>query len=572
MNIERNLFSLGLVALLALGASCSQDEAQPDTAVVGTTPLALTAIRVQTDDASAANGSLTRAPGTPDLSTAIPIGIFVKAGTTGEGYAAIHNRKAEYNTARKLWLPIISPATPDSIWLNNHEADIAVYAPYAVAQDAHQATNPGTLKLAAALRPVNGDKDLWGKRLKANNATYLTAPTVLAPTLTHLYTRLTVTLMRSATYTATATVSSLQLSGKDLCAEATYSLFADDETSAYSPTVAGSGFTATLTPALPIGTTVDAAAKIDLLLIPAALTEAIVLTATIDGVQMKVTLPAAKFASQLEAGKWYQTAINLKPGKLDIASVSVVKWDTSLAEVDGGQAEFDEEKLADYVIKNNDPVTIGTYTWAACNLRTSNAGDSNFEFEKEPWISGVYPGKKTDITADETNQCYWNWGCLKTPYDTQYLDGNVEWGSTEDETYGDPCAKIAPVNTWKVPSKAQLDDLSKTANRPGVGKTVWMNGEVFTVKSETGWVENTKNTIQGQVFVANGKAIFLPAASFRYSDGTMNAVGTDGYYWSRTPYTSRGYYLIFDSSNVYFDYIYRYFGFSVRCVQGTVAP
>ena len=36
----------------------------------------------------------------------------------------------------------------------------------------------------------------------------------------------------------------------------------------------------------------------------------------------------------------------------------------------------------------------------------------------------------------------------------------------------------------------------------------------------------------------NGNSITLPAAGYRYCDGDVDLVGTNGYYWSSTPYDS----------------------------------
>jgi hypothetical protein len=67
----------------------------------------------------------------------------------------------------------------------------------------------------------------------------------------------------------------------------------------------------------------------------------------------------------------------------------------------------------------------------------------------------------------------------------------------------------------------------------------------------------------------NGNSIFLPAAGYRNCSGSVDDVGTDGYYWSSTPNgTEDAWSLGFGSGihNVY--YSSRCYGFSVRLVQG----
>lgn len=87
---------------------------------------------------------------------------------------------------------------------------------------------------------------------------------------------------------------------------------------------------------------------------------------------------------------------------------------------------------------------------------------------------------------------------------------------------------------------------------------------------ECTWEWVSLNGIKGfEVTGPNGNKIFLPAAGLR-SDGLGAVpcdVGSYGYYWSATPYsTTNGRYLGFDSGYWYWGYGYRAFGFSVRPV------
>lgn len=66
----------------------------------------------------------------------------------------------------------------------------------------------------------------------------------------------------------------------------------------------------------------------------------------------------------------------------------------------------------------------------------------------------------------------------------------------------------------------------------------------------------------------NGNSITLPAAGERNCYGGVHDVGTDGNYWSSTPYESyNAWYLFFHSSGVSMSYCGRRFGHSVRLVQ-----
>ena len=66
----------------------------------------------------------------------------------------------------------------------------------------------------------------------------------------------------------------------------------------------------------------------------------------------------------------------------------------------------------------------------------------------------------------------------------------------------------------------------------------------------------------------SGESITLPAAGYRRCNGDVGSVGTDGYYWSSTPYGSgRVWILFFYSSKVYMSSNSRCYGQSVRLVQ-----
>ena len=66
----------------------------------------------------------------------------------------------------------------------------------------------------------------------------------------------------------------------------------------------------------------------------------------------------------------------------------------------------------------------------------------------------------------------------------------------------------------------------------------------------------------------NGNSISLPAAGWRYCDGSVDGVGSYGYYWSSTPKDSEdAWRLGFDSGRVRVGNSYRCGGRSVRLVQ-----
>ena len=70
----------------------------------------------------------------------------------------------------------------------------------------------------------------------------------------------------------------------------------------------------------------------------------------------------------------------------------------------------------------------------------------------------------------------------------------------------------------------------------------------------------------------NGNSIFLPAAGLRdYNFGSLNRVGTHGFYWTTSPYLNNsnfGRNLVLDSSDWDWYDFFRAFGFPVRAVKG----
>ena len=93
--------------------------------------------------------------------------------------------------------------------------------------------------------------------------------------------------------------------------------------------------------------------------------------------------------------------------------------------------------------------------------------------------------------------------------------------------------------------------------------------EWTALRTQCTWTWTTQNGIYGRLVTSfNGNSIFLPAAGRRF-DAHLYSAGSYGYYWSsslNTDYPSLAWRVYFNSDNVYRDYYYRYYGFSVRPV------
>ena len=201
--------------------------------------------------------------------------------------------------------------------------------------------------------------------------------------------------------------------------------------------------------------------------------------------------------------------------------------------------------------------------WATCNVGASKPEEYGDYFawgETEPY----YNGDSQNPTGWKSGKSsgYW-WSSYKyckggpttmTKYCNNSSYGFI--GFTDSKTVLDPEDDVAHVNwggDWRMPTKAEFDELRNTSNCT--------------------WTWTTENGVNGYKVVSKksgyeGNYIFLPAAGCR--DGTdLNYVGSGGIYWSSSLYTdypSYAYNLGFNSSSYRTSYYGRDDGTSVRPV------
>ncbi|WP_321480776.1 hypothetical protein [uncultured Bacteroides sp.] len=173
-------------------------------------------------------------------------------------------------------------------------------------------------------------------------------------------------------------------------------------------------------------------------------------------------------------------------------------------------------------------------TWAKGNLIKNG---STYTFQPSPELySGVWDGGD-----------YWNWCTLDPTNNTNQYSGDYSASL-------DPCQQVAPTGTWRMPTLAEFDALKATGSVYGTYNGV--NGRYFGTTSVPASGDRDNY-------------VFLPTSGYRYRGGTtMFDVGSNGYYWSSTPYDSAdAYFLPFDSSNVYTNTYKHNSGFALRCVS-----
>lgn len=151
----------------------------------------------------------------------------------------------------------------------------------------------------------------------------------------------------------------------------------------------------------------------------------------------------------------------------------------------------------------------------------------------------IATGKVTFAKAVQTPATFYTYGSGKNDWASPNNYTSKNWNDiseSDGKTFFDPCPE-----GWRLPTKAEYSNFSTTT---------------FT------WdATNSGRTYNGNWF---------PAAGYRNSDdGSMSNVGSDGSYWSASPYSEYdGYGLFFRSGGVYpAGYDDRAYGFSVRCVQ-----
>lgn len=197
--------------------------------------------------------------------------------------------------------------------------------------------------------------------------------------------------------------------------------------------------------------------------------------------------------------------------------------------------------------------------WATCNVGASKPEDYGYYFA---WGETVGYGQDTN----DGHQFKWStykwcsngsWsGMTKYTYPDNQTSGIWYSGSTfigDRKTILEKSDDAASVNwggSWRMPTKAELDELRNISNCT--------------------WTWTTLNGVNGYKVTSkrNGNSIFLPAAGCR-SNSSLGNAGSCGYFWSSSLCESGSDYaydLRFSSSNVDCYNGTRYGGRSVRAV------
>ena len=233
--------------------------------------------------------------------------------------------------------------------------------------------------------------------------------------------------------------------------------------------------------------------------------------------------------------------------------------------------------------KTTDGSGIGSFTSSLSNLAsqttyyvrayaTNEAGTSygtqkSFTTLAEETISGTENGHDYvdlglpsglkwatyNVGADSPEEYghYFAWG--ETTTKTEYTEDNsLTYDKQMNDITGNSQYDAATANwggTWRIPTKAEQEELLNNCS----------------------WTWTTRNGVNGyNVEGPNGNSIFLPAADYR-GGSSLYGAGSDGFYWSSSPYENNdylAYFLYFGSDPHYTESYFRYVGQSVRPVFG----
>lgn len=303
--------------LVAL-ASCDRNEQLPAENQLPGEKAALEVSQIGLD-----NTVENRAPSTSGVPTTAQVGFYLKG---DQGYTAVYNREGSYDSGKSAWVPATT------IFLGSNTATLAIYYPYSNAQS----TTSGKLALTSVLREISAsdhssrtDKDIWSDRFTANLLS-CSGTNTITRNLTHVYTRMLITLIKDATFIGNGEWTKVELAGAGIYKTASFDPLEATKLNAYSGHTTA-GFNCTFD-----AKTVSAASSptTDLLLVPTPnMNSDMVLTVTVSGKAMKVTIPKTKFTDvgsgnyRMLPEKQYNLTIILRPTDLEVATLNTTNWD-----------------------------------------------------------------------------------------------------------------------------------------------------------------------------------------------------------------------------------------------------
>ena len=184
--------------------------------------------------------------------------------------------------------------------------------------------------------------------------------------------------------------------------------------------------------------------------------------------------------------------------------------------------------------------------WAKCNLGAETETDYGDYFM---WGS---------ITPNTDTPCNWKNAPFNngaSDYDEEYFTTHIlEWLDDKDNLKPEfDAATQIMGGDWRMPTRDEIQELFDNT------KYEWIEG--FNNSEVDGWKITSKTE--------TSKYIFFPVAGYCL-DGSVYNVGSGGYVWCSSLYTSNPYYarsLFFSSLSCFMGFCLRFYGRSVRGVK-----
>lgn len=496
---KKNKYSIYLriatvwVGCFSMLASCNKEMASITDSPKSDIPAEVKVLSLGIDDAPQGRATVA-------VPTTAQVGFYMAG---DNGYTAAHNKPGKYTSS--AWSP------NDQLWLSGNTATLAIYYPYSAVYSTANAEIPMT----ASLRTDNS-KDISAAKFTANNQSAISKVT-----MTQIYSRLVIKVIKSSDYVGAGTWTTVSLEGNEVYTTGVYNPIAETYTGNKAK-FAPPGFSKTL------GTSSSAGVVlVDMLLVPnTTITGNLTIDLTVDTRPLRATiasLPEGKFTP----GKVQTVVLTVSPLGLIINQVSTAEW----KDATGGE----------YIVEGLPTGSAGIRVSASeINLGGTNCtAQDKTDLSKLTWAPG---------NLESTGNGNYVWADFQSDYGYYY-----PFNSSYTQAGIDPCSKVHKVyaSGWRTPSRKELEKLGRCTDKQFV----------------------SYNGVTGIWFMNNTSGVFLPAGS-AWGNGSSNttppgSAGTDGLYWSSDAASSSyAYYLYFTSGNVFINSIKPTEAMSVRCVQG----
>jgi len=209
-------------------------------------------------------------------------------------------------------------------------------------------------------------------------------------------------------------------------------------------------------------------------------------------------------------------------------------------------------------------VEIGGLKWATMNVGATGVTDYGLFFQ---WADTS--GYTASQVGSGSGKKYFGWTDTKywTADTGSGSSGFTKYNGTDGKTVLEASDDAVVANwggAWRMPTNAEFAALGNAIDYiDASGNVITATDKRTTLSGVTGLYVADKND--------HSKRLFFPAAG-NCGNGSVDRVGSYGYYWSSSLYSSdvqRGRYMYFFSGGVYWQgYGYRCSGFAVRGVAG----